>query len=793
MTNDSKSLTKDELARRYPDVEWREKLIDILDLVDLLHECVLGEGYKISDALNESVKLSDEGRAVQTELTTKHEVPAKESRLLCLLRTVYEQPLISVEDTDIDELCAALSAEIAGRKILYPFVFGRELYDRACELFEEERPNVGYLETMSLLADQPIGVFQSGRFIAGPYGVVKSSERRRAGGGRRIPLYHCSDVSCSAVHRTHISTDYSAPINENQVKMSRLLRKRAEEPWEWGRFISDHLDAERRIYDDLDTHTLPYLLGDCLSEVELRTLLSSLLDDTKGEFRRSLSALGDVGSAAGFVEGLSRSQMIQLVLMASDSVIIALLDALVLDEVISVPAGEIRIPMVNRSQVSSTYSSQLQLGRYGVRIHCRNVQVGPLRLRRLVEAMYDLDSAADVDELEWQLREVGKATPREVIDEFLRSFAPPEVIRRVVLARRANMSAACKRLGIDEARDWPDDRLVEAIAWKLDFPPMRSGNEIGSFWDLHERFEQWTRAAGPLSIADRQDLRGLASNYFVKLEEILMTCLVFATWSLTTDHVAERRPFMFNLTDETGRVVRKLNEFESERDSRNESLIYTAKPSLYELSRGFGSLAGMLRRYLADGEKLTRSSLAFPKYHSEFGLKSFPFAHTVPFLDLSPSSHQELIEAVDAVSKGLLAAEVNEVRNDQLHFRPTASAELPRLQRALRAVEMAIRTLERTGLTVNEFRYARREIDIWGRGAIVLEGGDGRLISLVQPSKFDWLPLPGQRAAQYVVTGARFRESAEYLRFGAFFDSEYTKMWDGYPRRRRARAFGSPD
>ena len=232
-------LSKHELAERYSDPDWRRRFLDASRLGELLAGSILREKYKIPDELVGTVQLTEFGNKVLQKLVTKNDVPAKEARLLCFLRLVHREPLVDVDRTDLDELRRIIDRQIRGRDLLFPFVLGRELYDRAAELYEDMRDTLSHAETLRLLEPVPIGVFQVEEYVTGPYGLLRSPQRRWFGPVTTVPLFHCSELTCSSVHTARLSSDHSAPINQHSQVMDRVLESFGEDESEWGEFMQD--------------------------------------------------------------------------------------------------------------------------------------------------------------------------------------------------------------------------------------------------------------------------------------------------------------------------------------------------------------------------------------------------------------------------------------------------------------------------------------------------------------------------------------------------------------------------
>lgn len=280
---ETQRLSKKELGEQYSNAEWRTRFLDAARLGELLTGSILRDKYKVPDEIVGVVHLTDFGNKVLQKLVTKNDVPAKEARLLCFLRLVHLEPLVDVERTDLDELRRIIDKQIRDRDLLYPFVFGRELYDRAAELYEDTRDTLSHAETLRLLEELPIGVFQVENYVTGPYGLLRSPERRWFGPVTTVPMFHCSELTCSSIHPARLSSDYSAPINQHQQVMDRVLESFGQDESEWGEFMQDVAGTEGFRFDDRSLEPLFLALGDLLADDELRGLLAHLLPVASGD------------------------------------------------------------------------------------------------------------------------------------------------------------------------------------------------------------------------------------------------------------------------------------------------------------------------------------------------------------------------------------------------------------------------------------------------------------------------------------------------------------------------------
>ena len=797
-------LTKEQLLREYPAEEWREPLRDVLNYVELLGDSIIAKDYAVPDDLNAAIVLTDYGKRVHQDLVTKHKVPVKEARVICFLQLFHLDLLVDLKATRWSDLHAAIHRQILGGELRYPFVFGRELYDHAAELFDDERPQLSVDDTQRLLDGTPVGVFQLGTLLTGPFGLLTSPAERALGPVRNVPLYHCSDLSCNTVHRTRLSTDYEAPINEHRLKANKVLEQDSRDPSAWGSYLSELLRDRDARYKDDHMGTLPALIGDALSATEKRLLLAWLLDNTAGRLRTALAALALKGRADDIVNSLSQAQMLQLLLLCDDVELRDALDRLVLDGVIVVPRSEVRQPVLQAQFRSGAFGARAQLSYHGIRFQTPESKLAPLRLRRLIDKVY-LEGRDDL-ELDWQLRGVDADTTSlpARLEEFLRTHSPEDALRRLVLSRRTNLISAAHALHLDEDRRMADDDLVATMLWKLGFSVGDDRDLHARFWQLHVRLEQMARAASVTALVDHETVRASASNFFFQLEAVLDDALAYTTWALTTDHVAQQEPFLYRPLHHRLEAFRLLDAAESARASGPEELHYQDKNTLYALTRGFQALANHLET-LSHAEHM-RGVEQLPAYVGHTDLYAFPFLHDQAFLDLLPASRERIVAALKEVSQTLVSAQVSDLRNEHLHYRRDnedevlggetdvrskqqiylrSAADLEKLAKGLTAIKAAVGLLEAEGFVRMPFRHLRDQADAWSRRTVFLADPRGTEVAFATPSRYAWVRLPHLGGRQYLMTSAVFAEPNELLRFRVAVDSEFARLWADFPRRRK--------
>ncbi|MFF2052648.1 hypothetical protein ACFVU2_13685 [Leifsonia sp. NPDC058194] len=767
------------------------------DLTELLAECIIRSDYSVPDEFNTAIAFTPYGSGFVQKLMQKYGVkqangvPAvlktKDVRLMCFLAFTHLDVLVDVMATDIQALEVSIGEQVLAKRIRYPFVFGRELYDRAADLFPTERTSLSIEETDELLDGTSPGVLQAGPYLLGPFGLLKSSQMRDISVYRGVPLFHCADADCDRVHHTELATDFDASVNQNRDKLRRLLDLESKESSAWGSFLSEISGYETAYFAEAATETLPFLLGDGLSDGELLKLAVSLAQAKESALTASLTTLPEplAFERGRFTRTLNRAELLQLVLTCSDESIVSTLDNLVRRRLIEVPAGEIRRPKVNQGARFGAFALQAQLGEHGVAMRPAHTSVATARFRRLLDRLYEAGKV-DESELDWQLRGVDAPERDDKLEEFFRNGHPREVLKRLVFSRYGDMVTASQELGIRllAIGEQSDDELLDAIFWKLGFRvPPRSG-EHSRFWRLHESLHRLTSEAGVSTLSDVESIRSVASNYFVSLEELLVDALHFSTWALLTDHYSENQRFVYDPDDCRPQVVSRLQDIAERNANEFEKLTYTEERNeLFALCRGFALVAGELNDMRSHKSDFLRPEADWPTYSRHTGLQDFPFTHTVPFLDLSVRAQDEVVATLKDLSARLVNAQVSDVRNSYLHFR-RSNAELDQMVAALEATSHAVEELERTGLARMLYRQVNMKMDEWGRSTTTLRSESGREVTFARPSRLDWIGLPATSIAQYVMPIAKMGEPPERLRFIPGESSEYSKMWQGYPRRR---------
>jgi hypothetical protein len=773
-----------ELAARYPDEVWRTQYLALVDVVSLLRHCIIPDSFKIPDNLNSAIVLTDYGSRIQTELITKHKVPTKEARMMCFLEIAHDEPMVDLEKTKLAKIIEEISTLLQKGIIRYPFIYGGHLYRRAAELFPDLRSQLNSSETVELLEGLPCGVYQVGDTVVGPLGVLKSEEMRWLPPTLRVPLQHCSDLTCRHVHGTTLSTDYDASINQNLPKMAKVLADTTVARGAWTDFTGLLVEERHHPFDDFDMVGIPGALGDCLTNDELDLVSNQLGFPSSQEV---------VAPASNVDQAQTRAKLLQQIWVKTDEEIARVVDFLIAAGKIEISGNEVRRPPLIDLSVGSL-GLRTQFGRHGVRLKPGTSDVPLFRLRRLVTQLYDLNDDRDRRELRWQLRMVDYATTEDRLEEYLRTTPPSVSIAKLVLARRGSVERALKELRIDDAGiplgdagpSGEDAALIEKLLWKLGFEQDLQASPSSDFWGKYYEARQAVRDTGASAAADLKRLREGVRELFISLEGLLADCIDFSWWALTTDHLSATKAFTYTQSQGIDAWDVLLSHAATVSELKGIRMGDRDKRTLYPLGQAFRVLASLLRFELRNEATYLRTTDSIPKWARQASLERFDFNHTVPFLDLARDAQEGILQGLEELSRLLKTGNVHGVRNQVSHFQRSTS-NLEEVERALIASRSAVECLETLGFVRAEYRARRTERDEWDRSVVMMRSFDGDEVTLLSPSREGYVGLPGLRSTQYLVRSAVFASPGEILRFRVGNDSPFSAMWSDFPRPRIRR------
>ncbi|WP_130291562.1 hypothetical protein [Pseudonocardia sediminis] len=694
--------------------------------------------------------------------------------------------LVDVEAIDLVPIHDAVSSEIKRTKIRHPWIYGRSLYDAVADSGLNEDPFPTPDETENLLKDAPHGVFQHGPYVTGPLGLLESTAWRYIPARTAAPALHCEEPDCHSVHSVHLSS-----FRTGVAKAQDAIRDRNEKTRRSGNRLVEAVDRvevrKQAPYRWNNMDTVPFFLADCFSLEERRMLLVRLLDETSNRMRSAcVTAVPDdeVRSAKEWVENRSEAEIMQLTLLASDEELHTALNQLVWSSDIEIPDGETRAAMI-MAHGTGPFRMRVEASNLGVRFHPPAVFL-QLRLRDLIGGVFPPENDEHDARLSWLLRGHDGETGRERLTSALASESPVRIVEKLLISDERAYRASLEHLGLPSGRfdEKSDEFLAKLIAWHVGFSIDEQSIELTSARSMLHELRTLVQAL-PIDGLDRHqmnDVRGVAGKLFPAVEAALKRVVRFVAWTALRDHYALGRTLEF-----TDSAAEAFFDDWIQPYSSNLEKSRTSEMALADLVSCFGILSKHLRDLMRRGVEFERSSSDMPRAVRDWGSPfSFPFRHTLPFLDFDSASQLNITDALTKVASGFHTEKVLNVRNALLHDSEAFPGN-EEIQKALNEIDARLGVLAASGLYPAIFRFVNSDVDDVGRERTKLRSPDGVEISLQRPSQLDLSLFPTRSGDQIMVRSARLRDAPEPMRFAHVHDSAFQGRWANFPRRPKRR------
>lgn len=149
--------------------------------------------------------------------------------------------LIDWKRSNANAVALLLERELLAEKIRLPFRYGRVLYDRFNDVYRSDRTD--HLlpdDARQLLEGTPQGVYQLNRYVSGPLGVLESNEPRWIRPTLSLPLWHCSDTGCTALHHVRLIPP-ETPVNAASGSLTKFLESNDGPASEWSLLSNDFI------------------------------------------------------------------------------------------------------------------------------------------------------------------------------------------------------------------------------------------------------------------------------------------------------------------------------------------------------------------------------------------------------------------------------------------------------------------------------------------------------------------------------------------------------------------------
>lgn len=693
----------------------------------------------------------------------------------------HQDLLINPVMTDPERIAARLSSELRARLITWPYLFGRLLYDKFNDTVTSDRTDhLEAPEVHQLLEGTPVGVYQMGQLLTGPLGLLRSNERRFVPPPSTLPLWHCSDTGCGALHSVQLRRP-NVPLVQVHTTLRNTALEKLGPASEWqGCF--NHLLRSDRGARGLPYYDIAALIANAIIGSERVSLLTSALQTpVQKALRAVLSASGaDATGAAESVAGrLTEAEQLQLLLILPDTQLIDLIDRSTVQGRIVVPFCEVRSARLESPRLSGR-DRPCTLSAQGLRAKPR------VPLAALHSIIWDsYDRAGLLPELGWKLRRRPDPPPRNALMDYIRGTDPRAAIKELIVSSMPIARAVAEALHL--SLDVPDqtDGFADRLLWKLGFEtnPYRE-----HYSRLRRRLQEFSdtvlRLGDVRTEDDREKLRAIGVNLFVSVEAFLSDLISFNSWFLGSDHFVDTR-FVFDSRVAVARVPTFLGASLASGDTHitwnNDG------------ANTLGTLLVYLQRLSNWSRELTTSTpLPFERpqedlpHFADDPEQAFVFRHTTLWADSDPSELAAHAKGIETIVEQLNRADLAGVRNGLDHKReerqfPSTDVMIACTARLRDAFDYA----DLYRFIPKEYWLQSRSRDRHGKQTLVFADYQGREVSLGGPSVISGLPEPVFRKPVIIGPGNPLGFPHAELRFEIREPSHYATYWAGYPRRRR--------
>lgn len=783
-------MTYEELTKAYTDEVFLSISQGLYCLREFFRTANWDEKWSPPEQICDAINLTSECKEIAGAFRKANENISEANVLLALFLVFYrDKLLVDSNKCDTGALQGILNHAILQGNIRFPWLFDHLLYDRAYSQFATIPSALSRLEVQALLEGTPMGVFQLDDVIVGPFGLLQSFERRLLPPPNSLPLGHCEDQTCVAIHSSEIppmSKTFLAALG----KVVEFVRERISRPSDWGEFFYRRLN-NYSYYDDFSLTGLPMFIGSVFSDEELAFLVERLLETQGTAIRDRLSKntqFGSLfaGSSAKISSQLKKPQALQVVLIAKDVDIVAAMDDLVTSKRILIPSSEVRVG-VDLPEIPNWSGTRCQCCDLGIRVVGDHDMEPAARLKRLILWLYR--EPPDTKQLYWILRTFKGATLGAKLENFISVEGPSFVIDKTVFSGPDKLRNALEHLHAAHLipRSPEGERtLLDRIMWKLGFPRMSYSSILSGFYGKLEKLQKIAAEADTSPDQWREEVRSCGVNLFVALEEILDTSLSFATWVFLTDHVSRGHTYL----PEEGRnlMTRNLSGVVS---TSKGPVDFDAKGhnTLFPLIIGFSALRQVLERMLGEPREMyAKPEIELAHFSRDSALQIFPYRHRHFIFDMGFEERAYFLKLLDEIYLTLEASEVTSIRN-RLEHRRDPFPTRDEIEKCCLALRETSTKLETVGLfpVLHATECINRELR--GRVTVTSRNYSGRKLSwTVSPAIFAIPSFPSLDEPQILVWGMHIPETQETVRFKIRENSEYMKMWEGYPIHRKPEA-----
>lgn len=768
-----------------------DRLLQAFNLRSFLLEGVFAPAYQAASEWTQYLTLTNAGQEyLRLDSDITENLPASDVYLALFRRFYHHDLLIDVSNSDLEALTTMTSKESLRNRVRWPYRYGRMLYDKfnnmvSLDGIDHMTPD----EVEDLLAGVPQGVYQVGTLLSGPLGFLTSNEMRfLPPSARDLPLWHCSDTGCRAIHHVRLE---KAPIpsEESFVRLDLAANRQLGRSSEWGIALRslylDEQDSRGRIH-----YNLPVLIADTILGDERRVLLESALTSSNGAFLREIIGAPprDKELASGPAEQvatrLTEEQQLQLLLLLTDADLVDLIDRCVRSAVIKIPANELRVANFNPPTLSA-YDTVSELSMFGIRYK----QDKPLIA--LFATIWEAYASHNMlPELGWKLLRHPDTPSQNSLMDYIRDKGPKQTVRDLVLSSMPVTIAVAERVSLQISASDDNEQIVDRCLWKCGFNPPRYGDEYSRLRTRLTQFNDVLLSINDISTEEnREAIRSAGVNLFVSVEYFIEQLVAYPVWLLSSDHFVNARSRLIyspelaveNVGPTLGQQL-NVGGYQPAWSSVGDNTLGTAMAYLIE-ARKWSRL--LLSKDRSDVERPAEQMPHFAQGTERI----FPFKHTELWADCNSGELEALVEQYEHVAQLLEGSNLANVRNGLDHWR-NASA-FPRIDVMLATVariQKALDVADTGRLIPKTFWRLNHSEDQFGREQNILQDYMGRTVTINGPATVSGIRKLRFNEPVVIAPGNLLGLPNSEMVFRILDRSQYSVYWAGYPRRRRLLA-----
>lgn len=744
---------------------------------EFLLNAIVNPSYNPSNRLQEFIHLTNEATELIPYIKKEYETyTLSKIHLLFLFTLSGKDFLIDLINTDYSSIIRLLNSEIIGGKISYPWLYGHVLHDKYYHLLGRPFNELSYSKTDQLLKSTPKGVFQIHDLIVGPFGLLHSNDTRYHFPIKDVPLWHCPDPTCNAIHPVRLFTGIDELI-EASYSVRNHIEKTHNTILPTVQYSYTLLGAGN-YDDDMNLNQFPWLLANAFSENELRLILERLINSDYKDIRqlfpknKQFNSLF-TGSGHDISQRLQNDQCLQLILLAPNTSIINCIESLVDDKSILIPATEIRTSIYHHAK-SGWLESICRFSQFGMQIISQKINIAATRLKCLLLEIYK----NNLQNLDWALRKTDGLDINNKLDKVIYSEDPKTIINSLIFNDPKHIQMAFDFLRFGRfyipTNQSDEDYISNKILWKLGFDIATYPNYQQLFWQRFESFVNTVNSTPLITEQDEDKIRSMGVNFFISLEEILDYTLSFATWLLFSDHFKVTQ-FKFNLFKAREFTCKRLNGL---RLGSNEPLALNpdGKNTLYTLIQSLSLLSILCNSLISKRRKKTRRpETDLPWFYKKTEIMLFPFIHTEYIYDINEHDRTKLLTMLSEWGSNLESCNICDIRNRLEHKR----IEFPNKDEVINSCEIVAKIaneMEESGIFPSVYLYKGSNIDQYKRIINKYSNYKGSEVYIAEPSQFQLCNLPPYTDPQIIVPSIHIANSSQFIRFRIDENSDYANI-----------------